>query len=150
MLIGLHIWGSYIQGVLMYRGHINGILRYFHLESKLFFFFWRQFNKNRHGGMFKVKILDSLSRITGNKIHGITVFLCWKSCHGQLAVSWNQICENASIFYVNIILSVLWGLWGNFALLKIIVKKSTTGMDIKQWHHPILKELKLTPHSFSF
>ena len=71
--------GAYIQGVLMYRGHINEIFRYFHLESKLFFL--RQFNKNRHGGMFKVKILDSLSRLTGcnwsiteNKIHGITVF----------------------------------------------------------------------------
>ena len=70
----------------MYRGHINGVLRYFHLESKLFL---RQFNKNRHGGMFKVKILDSLSRLTGcnwsiteNKI-GNTVFFL-KSCHGQL------------------------------------------------------------------
>ena len=152
----LHIWRAYIQGVLIYKGHINEILRYFHLEQKLFFL-RRQFNKNRHCCMFKVKILDSLKRLTGcnwsiteNKIHVITVFLCWKSFHGQLAVSWNQICENATMFYGNIVLSVLWRLWGNFVLLKIIVKKSTTGMDIKHWHHPILKELKLAPHSFSF
>ena len=121
----LHIWGAYSKGVLIYKGHINGILRYFHLESKLLFFFWRQLNKNRHGGMFKVKMLDFLSRLTGcnwsiteNKIHGITVFLCWKSCHGQLAVSWNHIFENASTFYVNIVLSVLWGLWGNYWLIQ--------------------------------
>ena len=97
-LIGLYIRGAYIQWVLMYRGHINGILRYFHLESKLFFL--RQFNKNRHGGMFKVKILDSLSRLTGcnlsiteNKIHGSTVFFYVK--HVMVK------------FYVNMILSVL-------------------------------------------
>ena len=35
----LHIWGAYSKGVLIYKGHINGILRYFHLESKLLFFF---------------------------------------------------------------------------------------------------------------
>ena len=29
--------GTYIQGVLMYRGHINGILQDFHLESNYFF-----------------------------------------------------------------------------------------------------------------
>ena len=29
--------GGIYSGVLMYRVHINGILRYFHLESKLFF-----------------------------------------------------------------------------------------------------------------
>ena len=98
MLTGLYIWVEYIQEVLMYRGHINGILRYFHLESKLFFL--RQFNKNRHGGMFKVKILDSLSRLTGcnlsiteNKIHGSTVFFYVK--HVMVK------------FYVNMILSVL-------------------------------------------
>ena len=34
----LHISGAYIKGVLIYKGHINGILRYFHLESKLLFF----------------------------------------------------------------------------------------------------------------
>ena len=111
-----YLLGAYIQGVVIYKGHINGILRDFCLESKLFFFFWRQFNKYRHGGMFKVKILDSLScltdynwSITENKIHGITVFWCCKSRHGQLAVSWNQIFENSSIFYVNIVLSALWG-----------------------------------------
>ena len=124
----LDISGAYIQAVLIYKGHINGILRDFHLESNIFFFFfWKQFNENRHGGMFKVKkvkILDSLKRLTGynwsiteNKIHVITVFFCWKSCHGQLAVSWNQICENASIFYVNIVLSAVWVLWGNFVSL---------------------------------
>ena len=35
----LDISGAYIQGVLIYKGHINGILRDFHLESNFFFFF---------------------------------------------------------------------------------------------------------------
>ena len=37
IFIGLYIRGAYVQRVLMYRGHNNGILLYFHLESKLFF-----------------------------------------------------------------------------------------------------------------
>ena len=39
MLTGLYIWEAYIQGLLMYRGHNNWILRYFHLESKQYFIF---------------------------------------------------------------------------------------------------------------
>ena len=41
-----YLLGAYIQGVLMYKGHINGILRDFHLELKLFFFFFEDSSIN--------------------------------------------------------------------------------------------------------
>ena len=62
-----------------------------------------------------------------------------------LAVSWNQICENASIFFVNIALSVLWGLQDHFSLLKSIVKKLDTGMDFKILTPPNFKGIKTSP-----